>query len=130
MRRILPIVLFSLLSVGGAVGGDATTLVICAPGYPSNSEEAQPTMDALSRAIEISGGLAPDDLEAVYQPSIDGGLAALGEAALALVPLPFYLEYRERLGMTLLILRAGIPGVSEQEQLRSHSAVMNLITDL
>jgi alkanesulfonate monooxygenase SsuD/methylene tetrahydromethanopterin reductase-like flavin-dependent oxidoreductase (luciferase family) len=36
-------------------------------------------------------------------------------------------EYRERLGLTLLIVRAGIPGVSEAQQLQSHERLRALI---
>ena len=37
---------------GGAAAADALaplTLVLCAPGYPGNTEDAQPTMDRLAR---------------------------------------------------------------------------------
>jgi alkanesulfonate monooxygenase SsuD/methylene tetrahydromethanopterin reductase-like flavin-dependent oxidoreductase (luciferase family) len=35
-------------------------------------------------------------------------------------------EYRERLGLSLLIVRAGIPGVSESRQLESHEQLLAL----
>ena len=37
-------------------------------------------------------------------------------------------EYRERLGLTHLILRAGLPGVDEVEQLHSHETLLDIIS--
>lgn len=39
-------------------------------------------------------------------------------------------EYRERLGMTLLIARGRIPGVSNEEQIRSHESLARIVRDL
>jgi alkanesulfonate monooxygenase SsuD/methylene tetrahydromethanopterin reductase-like flavin-dependent oxidoreductase (luciferase family) len=40
------------------------------------------------------------------------------------------IEYRERLGLSQLILRGGIPGVEEAEQLRSHAALLEIVGGL
>jgi hypothetical protein len=72
----------------------AITLVVCAPGYPGTSAEAQPAMDALARAL---GSAAHLPVQAVYEETAEGGLKRLAapDAALLLAPLPFFLD-RER----------------------------------
>jgi hypothetical protein len=76
----------------------AITLVVCAPGYPGNSAEAQPAMDALARAL---GGAAHMPLEAVYEETADGGLKRLAaaDAAILLAPLPFFLDHERALAL-------------------------------
>jgi hypothetical protein len=72
------------------------TLVVCAPGYPGSTAEAQPAMDALAAAVAGAAGWKPGEFEAVYFETEKGGLDRLAgaEAALALVPLPFWLQHR------------------------------------
>jgi ABC-type phosphate/phosphonate transport system substrate-binding protein len=115
MRRALQSIVFCLAVAGNLPAADTTKLVICAPGYPSNTEEAQPTMDELSRAVEISGGLSPASVTASYHPDVQGGLAALAaaEAGLALVPLPFYLEHRDQAALTPLLSVELVSGAEE-----------------
>ncbi len=78
----------------------APTVAVCAPGYPSSTEEAQPVMDDFARAMTASAG-SSSELAAEYHPTLDGGLALLEQEAttLAIVPLPFYLRYRSRFGL-------------------------------
>ncbi len=56
-------------------------------------------MDAFAAALAQAAGWAPGSLAAVYHESEAAGVARLGQAdaALALVPLPFFLEHREAL---------------------------------
>src|SRR5262245_47968634 len=63
------------------------TLVVCAPGYPGTTGQAQPTMDALAAAVGRAAGLEEGTLGAVYHESLAGGLARLEQkdAAFALV---------------------------------------------
>jgi hypothetical protein len=79
----------------------ATTLVICAPGYPGSTAEAQPAMDALGLAIARTAHLAEGSFTAVYDESEASGLRRLGnkDAALLLAPLPFYLAHEQELGL-------------------------------
>lgn len=74
-------------------------LVVCAPGYPGSTAEAQPAMDALAGAIGAAAGWKAGDLAGVYFESEAAGLARLATpaATLALVPLNFFLEHRESL---------------------------------
>lgn len=77
----------------------ATTLVVCAPGYPGSTAEAQPAMDALSLAVARTAHLPQGSFAAVYDESEDGGLRRLGnkDAALLLAPLPFFLAHEQEL---------------------------------
>jgi len=77
----------------------AATLVVCAPGYPGTSVEAQPSMDALARSLATAGRLPTDSLAAVYEETAGGGLRRLAQkdAALLLAPMPFYLEHEQDL---------------------------------
>jgi hypothetical protein len=77
------------------------TLVFCAPGYPGNTEEAQPTMDALAAGLAATAG----GLSAVYHQDGAEGLVRLGreDAALAMVTLPFYLRHHRELQLQPLL---------------------------
>src|SRR5437867_6495125 len=80
---------------------DARTLVVCAPGYPGTTEEAQPTMDAFARAAEAAAGWPAGSLHAVYDETLEGGRARLkgADAVLAIVTLPFLLQEGTGLGL-------------------------------
>jgi len=75
------------------------TLVVCAPGYPGSTEEAQPAMDALAAAMSAAAGWKPGELKAVYFESESAGLERIASAdtALVLSPLPFWLQRRTAL---------------------------------
>jgi hypothetical protein len=79
-----------------------TTLVVCAPGYPGTTAEAQPSMDTLAATLGRLAGWAKDKLAAVYYEGEKAGLARLAEqdAAVALVPLPFFVKHRDALKLT------------------------------
>ena len=74
-------------------------LVVCAPGYPGSTVEAQPAIDALAGAVAAAAGWKPGELAGIYFESEEAGVARLAApaATLALVPLNFWLEHRERL---------------------------------
>jgi ABC-type phosphate/phosphonate transport system substrate-binding protein len=77
-----------------------TTLVFCAPGYPGTTAEAQPRMDRLAAALARLAGWPEGSVAAVYQPAEKAGVARLAEdrgAALAVVPLPFFVAHGEEL---------------------------------
>lgn len=96
----------ALLAVGGshatvhaAAPPTPHLLVVCAPGYPGSTVEAQPAMDGLASAMATAVGWKPGELAGVYFESEAAGVARLAfpEAALALVPLNFWLEHRDDL---------------------------------
>jgi hypothetical protein len=74
-------------------------LVICAPGFPGGTAEAQPTIDSLTTAMAAAAKWGAKDLSGVYYETEKGGLTRLSQAdaALALVPLPFFLEHEVEL---------------------------------
>lgn len=76
-------------------------MVICAPGYPSTTEEAQNAMNTLAIALTQSATWPSTALAAVYFPSETEGLARLDkpDAAVALVPTSFFLAHRDALGL-------------------------------
>jgi hypothetical protein len=93
--------LSALAGPAPAAGGPAerVLLVACAPGYPGSTAEAQPSMDALAAALARAAGWRSEALAAVYEPAEKEGLERLrrGDAAVALVPLPFFLEHAGKL---------------------------------
>lgn len=98
---ILPaIVLASVVQAAGAA--PPVTLVICAPGYPGSTSEAQPNMDVLAKAVSKATGWAPERVAAQYYETEDAGLARLKKPTplLAMVPLPFYLAHATELKLT------------------------------
>jgi len=76
------------------------TFVACAPGYPGTSEEAQPSMDAFAAALAKVAGWPPGQVLATYVPSEKEGLLRIREAAVALVPLPFFVQHGAALALT------------------------------
>src|SRR5207245_5032151 len=77
----------------------ATTLVVCAPGYPGNTAEAQPAMDALARSLARAAHLPEGSLAALYEETEPGCARRLAqqESSLLLATLPFYLVHEQEL---------------------------------
>jgi hypothetical protein len=92
-------------------------LVVCAPGYPGSTAEAQKTMDALASAVARGAGLPAAGLSAVYLADEEEGLARMGQpdAALTLVPLPFYAKHAAALKLEprLVAVAQGASGPTE-----------------
>jgi hypothetical protein len=101
VRLILPAVAAWLLVSGLLLSGQqpATTLVVCAPGYPGSTEEAQPAMDTLAAAVASAAGWKAGELKAVYFEAEKAGLDRLADsdAVVALVPLSFWLQHQSAL---------------------------------
>jgi hypothetical protein len=78
------------------------TLVICAPGYPGTTKEAQPNMDVLAGAVSKSSGLPAGGVAAEYYETEEAGVARLKATtpSFAMVPLPFYLAHASELKLT------------------------------
>ena len=72
---------------------DRRTVVICAPGFPGDTESAQPTMDAFALAAAAAAEWPAGSLRAVYHQTEQGGLDRIAgdDVVLAIVPLPFLL---------------------------------------
>jgi len=76
-------------------------LVVCSPGSPGTTLQAQPTMDSFARAAGLSAGWPEGSLGAAYFETAEGGLARLArpDAVLALVPPAFLSRYGADLGL-------------------------------
>lgn len=81
----------------------AIALVVCAPGYPGSTGEAQPAMDALARELSQASHLT---VTASYEQTAQGGLRSLKrpEAGLVLATLPFFLEHERDLHLRAKLL--------------------------
>ncbi len=77
------------------------TIVVCAPGYPGTTAEAQSAMDAFSTAVAKGAGPGAGPVAAVYHESEEAGVARLraADAAIAIATLPFYLKHERDLGL-------------------------------
>jgi hypothetical protein len=93
------------------------TLVFCAPGYPGGTGDAQPLLDQFAAAAAAVSGWPAGSLGAVYDPTEEGGLAKLagGDAGLAFVPYPFYVEHAAQLHLTPLV-QADMADIGPQQR--------------
>jgi hypothetical protein len=115
MKSFALLVCASLLCVVSVYASEPITIVACAPGYPGDTEQAQPTMDDLAALLGKAMELEPDRMSAVYHSDLTAGLARLAQtdAAVALVPLPFFLRYREQLKLRPIAQAHPISGATE-----------------
>ena len=76
-------------------------LIVCAPGYPGTTGEAQGTMDAFADAVASASGWANQSLGAQYYETLAAGRERLRQpdAVLAMVTLPFFLSEGQALGL-------------------------------
>jgi hypothetical protein len=104
MSKRTPILPAIVLAAASAVAAapSPVTLVVCAPGYPGTTKEAQPSMDALASAVAEAAGRPPARVAAEYHETEDAGMARLKAASptLAMVPLPFFLAHAGELKLT------------------------------
>ena len=96
-RRLTVVAVLAIALLLASQSATAGTLVVCAPGYPGSTAEAQPAMDAFAEALAADGL----KLSAVYFEREDDGVAALEaeDTNFAMVTLPFFLEHRIDLGL-------------------------------
>lgn len=99
-HRAIPAALVVLLI--GSLGRAADlTMVVCAPGYPGSTAEAQPAMDGFAIAVATSGGWGSNEFGAEYFETEELGMTRFAgeDVGLGLVTLPFFLEHREELDL-------------------------------
>jgi len=79
----------------------AATLVVCAPGSPGSTAEAQPAMDALAQSLERAAPPSTGEVAAAYEETEAGCSRRLADkkAAVLLATLPFYLAHEKELGL-------------------------------
>ncbi|MFT3698041.1 MAG: hypothetical protein QM831_33175 [Kofleriaceae bacterium] len=102
------IMITALASVASAE--TKATIVVCSPGSPGTTDEAQPTMDAFAATVSDATGA---NLVAVYDPSDEGGAKRLTNASIGIVSLPFFLEHEQDLGLhaRLVAVQKGRPAL-------------------
>jgi hypothetical protein len=78
-----------------------STFVICAPGFPATTQQAQETMDVFAEAVASAAGWSGSDLAAVFLATEKAGLdrIAEGDAPVVMVPLEFFLAHEEDLAL-------------------------------
>ncbi|HEY3174230.1 MAG TPA: PhnD/SsuA/transferrin family substrate-binding protein [Candidatus Polarisedimenticolia bacterium] len=124
-KWMAPVVMALLATSGGAAQptppapqtspAPARMLVICSPGSPGTTAQAQPTLDAFAAAAGKSAGWPSGTLGAIYFESADAGIARLREpdAALAMVPLPFLIAHGSELSLAPRLSAVAQTGPSE-----------------
>jgi len=90
-------------------------LVICSPGSPGSTAEAQPTLDAFASVLEKSAGWPASSLGVVYYGAAEPGRERIagGEAATALVSPPFYYEFAAALSLQARLEAIPLSGAGE-----------------
>jgi phosphonate ABC transporter substrate-binding protein len=117
LSGILPAAALAFLGVASPAA--KVFLVLCSPGSPGTTSEAQPTLDAFASALEHAAAWSPSTFGAVYFETLDAGLQRLSQkdAALALVPPPFYVEYAQSLSLRARLGAVQESGADEQYSL-------------
>ncbi len=94
-----------------ALSAEPVAFVVCAPGYPGTTAEAQPAMDAFAAALAEKAGWKPGSIVGGYYESEKAGAARLlkPDVAIAMLSLPFYLqeEAARKLHPQLVAVQAG-----------------------
>ncbi len=80
------------------------TLVVCSPGSPGTTDEAQPRMDAFAAAVTAKAGTP---IAAVYEPSEASGASHLRSAGAGVVSLPFFFKHEQELGLRARLVAVG-----------------------
>jgi len=93
-------------TIPAAAMAEGLEIVVCAPGYPGSTAEAQPAMDGLAAAVSEAAGLEGGAVQAVYFETEEGGLERLRSSGtrLALLTLPFFLEHRDELDLKPVLM--------------------------
>jgi hypothetical protein len=91
---------FAAVAPASAAPEPPVTFVACAPGYPGTTTEAQPSMDAFAAAVAKLAGWTPEKVVANYLPTEKEGMSRIRQAAVSMVPLPFFLQHGPALGLT------------------------------
>src|SRR5262249_62326492 len=99
------IALVSVVSLAEAAEPPKLTLVVCSPGSPGTTEEAQPRMDELASAVTAKSGTA---VAAVYEPSDAPGASHLRWSEAGVGARPFFPHDVQEVGR-----RAHLPAAGE-----------------
>lgn len=105
--------------LGAEAPTGARTLVICSPGSPGSTAEAQPTLDAFASAVVKEAIWPASSLSAVYYSTAPDGRTRIAEAqtACALVSSPFYYEFAGALALEARLEAVPLSGRGEEYSL-------------
>jgi hypothetical protein len=131
-KALLVAIVLLVLPAVSAEPPSPTVLVICAPGYPGTTAQARPVMDTFAAAAARAAGWPAGGLSAVYHEREEPGLARLAQddAALALVPLPFYLKHGPSLGLAPRLEVVRESGATESFSLVARSGAIPSVAAL
>lgn len=109
-----------------SAGPARTTLVVCSPGSPGDTVQAQPTMDQFAGALAQAAGWPADSLGAVYFETAAGGRQRLeqGDASWGLVSPPFYYEYARALSLQPRLEAVTASGTGTVYSLAAHAGAL------
>jgi hypothetical protein len=115
--RLLALALLAAAGPALAAPQGPAAIIICAPGYPGTTQEAQESVDALASALTKANGPAGGTFSATYLNAEEDGVARLSrkDASVAMVPLPFYVKHAAALSLhaRLAVVRQGGKGPLE-----------------
>lgn len=99
--RIVAAVAAALALAAARADAPRDTIVVCAPGSPGTTEEAQGAMDAFAAAVGARARFPAGALAAIYAASEGAGVARLRApgASIALLSLPFFLKHEKALAL-------------------------------
>jgi ABC-type phosphate/phosphonate transport system substrate-binding protein len=111
-RVVKTLLAFVVVAAGVAVHAapERHLIVVCSPGSPGSTDEAQPRMNAFADALSQKVGIP---IEVVYDNTDAGGANRIASAGIAIVTLPFFLEHAKDLGLhaRLDIVQKGRPAL-------------------
>jgi hypothetical protein len=118
-RRIGLAATLAIVLVGQAPPESHPLLVICAPGSPGSTAEAQPTLDAFASLVQKNAGWPASSLSVVYYAAAQAGRDRIAgkETASALVSSPFYYEFAAALSLQPRLEAVPTPGPGEEYSL-------------
>ncbi len=119
MRRLVWLAALALVVpwLASAAPSQPMALGAAAPNNPGTTGEAQASMDALAMVLTQKAQWPEGSIHAAFYPSEGEGLARLSkpDAAVALVPVPFFLLHRRDLGLRPRVAVETVAGgISEQ----------------
>lgn len=86
-------------------------LLACAPGYPGNTEQAQPTMDRFADLVAEAAELPIGQIVGEYHEDEATGIERIrADADIVVLPLPLYLKYGEELELRPLAQAVPLSG--------------------
>ena len=107
-------------------------LVICSPGSPGSTAEAQPTLDAFASVVEKSAGWPASSLAVVYYAASEAGRERISaeKAASALVSPPFYYEFASALSLQAQLEAVPAAGAREDYSLVAKKGLISSAASL